>query len=76
MGRRRRRLLRVVRRTLPKIFTCPKCGSGSVRVTMKSNELAMVACGTCQLSGDYNISTKSEQVDIYNKFVDNFSSGE
>tara|TARA_B100000315_G_C14445741_1_gene526726 strand:+ start:792 stop:923 length:132 start_codon:yes stop_codon:yes gene_type:complete len=43
---------------------------------MKSNELAMVACGTCQLSGDYNISTKSEQVDIYNKFVDNFSSGE
>ena len=74
LGRRRRRVIRVVKRTLPKVFTCPRCGVISVRVSMKESS-ALVACGSCGLREDYMISGKKEPIDIYNDFVDRFVAG-
>lgn len=74
MGRRRRRkTIKIVKRTLPKIFTCPRCGGRSVKVTLKQAEgKAHVACSLCGLSAELPASPSSQPVDIYCKFSDLF----
>lgn len=75
MGRRRRRVIRVVKRTLPKVFSCPRCGMISIKVKVKSGGLATIACGSCGLNLQYNLTSKKEPIDIYNEFVDNYLAG-
>ncbi|MCS7116816.1 MAG: hypothetical protein NZ896_05020 [Nitrososphaerales archaeon] len=75
MGRRRRRVIRVVKRTLPKVFSCPRCGMVSIKVKVKNKGLATIACGSCGLSVEYTLSSKKEPIDVYNEFVDNYLSG-
>ena len=76
MGRRKRRRKIIVRkRTLPKVFTCPRCGLRSVVVkitTGPSGRVAHVVCGRCGLSEDVPISPIQKEVDAYCKFVDDY----
>jgi transcription elongation factor Elf1 len=74
MGRRRRKVYKPVRKTLPKIFNCPRCGSPSVRV-LKKEEGYHVTCGSCNLSYDTNPTRRREVIDIFNEFVDAFYKG-
>jgi transcription elongation factor Elf1 len=57
MGRRRRRVIRRVKRTLPKFFKCPRCGMDSVMTVRKredeSEHYFVVACGNCGLRSEY-----------------------
>ena len=73
MGRRKRRANRIIKRTLPKVFTCPRCGMGSVRVNVEDEETT-VTCGSCNLNNSYS-KLKKEHVDIYNQFVDDYMQG-
>jgi transcription elongation factor Elf1 len=76
MGRRRRKVVRVVKRTIPKIFSCPSCGEESVRVELqRGNKLAVVQCSECGLKGEFDVSPADQIVDIYCKFTDKFYSG-
>ena len=74
MGRRRRRkVVKIVKRTLPKIFICPRCGARSVKVTMLQAEgKAQVACSLCGLSAELPITPTSQPVDVYCRFSDLF----
>ena len=84
MGRRKRRkLIRPVRKTLPKIFTCPNCGAVSVRVIEKEHTISdnkiyeyKVICGNCKKELLEKHEKKIETIDIYNKFVDRVMKGE
>lgn len=81
MGRRKRRELKVVRKTIPEIFQCPKCGvkAVSVEVTKEKREgypLAVVKCGNCGLTYTVVMKPLMKKVDAYNKFVDAFYGGE
>ena len=73
LGKRRRRVFRVFKRTLPKIYSCPRCGVVSVRVSIKEST-ALVACGSCSLKQEYPMIGKKESIDIYNEFIDRFMS--
>jgi transcription elongation factor Elf1 len=76
MGRRRRKVVRVVKRRLPKIFTCPNCGEDAVRVELhRSSRRAVVQCSACHLAGEFEVSPANQIVDIYCKFNDDFHSG-
>ena len=79
MGRRKRRRKIIVRkRTLPKVFLCPSCGTQSVMVrisTGPSGRVAHVVCGRCGLSADVPVRPIDKEVDAYCKFVDMFYSG-
>src|SRR2546425_11125961 len=54
MGRRRRRVVRIVKKKLPTVFTCPRCGEEAVRVTIvKQTGHATVLCALCQLKDEF-----------------------
>lgn len=80
LGRRRRKVLRVVRRTLPKVFACPRCGMVTIRITSHEDEASqdivyLVACGNsaCGLRRELRYPVKRAEVDVYNTFVDDFA---
>ncbi|MEM3437222.1 MAG: hypothetical protein QXP55_01630 [Nitrososphaerales archaeon] len=75
MGRRRRRTIKIIKKTLPKVYACPKCGVVSIRVFFKEENLVKIVCGNCGLKYDYVIETKKHPIDVYNEFVDKFVSG-
>lgn len=79
MGRRRRRVLKVVKKTLPKVFACPRCGMTTVRITSRQDEASQdviyfIACGnpSCLLRREMRYTTKKAEIDVYNTFVDDF----
>lgn len=77
MGRRksRRRIKLRPRRTLPKLFQCPRCGSVGVSViTDKNSRLAQVRCVTCGLSAEFEYREFYQPVDYYAKFLDVYES--
>lgn len=80
MGRRRRKVLRVNKRSLPKVFSCPRCGVVAVRITSHQDELSqdfvtVVACGNanCKLRHEFRFLTQKPDIDVYNTFVDDFA---
>ena len=76
MGRRRRKNIRIIRRSLPKVFSCPQCGMFSIRVLIDPETESKVVCGSCKLTWNKeNATKKPEAIDIYNKFVDEFVLG-
>lgn len=85
MGRRRKKTLRVVHRTLPKVFACPRCGLISIRITSDIDEGAegsqdyifRVTCGNpnCPLHAgrEMRYPYKRADIDVYNTFVDDYA---
>lgn len=74
VGRRRRRVVHVVKKTLPKVFTCPNCGMVAVRLQPK-DETTIISCGSCGISQEISNRGK-EPIDIYNEFIDRFNLGQ
>jgi transcription elongation factor Elf1 len=75
MGRRRRKVVHVVKRKIPKIFSCPSCGEESVRVDLShGSRHAVVKCSACGLKDEFEVSPVDQIVDIYCKFTDSFYS--
>ncbi len=89
MGRRRKKTLRVVRRTLPKVFACPRCGMITIRITSHEDETSqdvvyVIACGNLACGDqvgpefkrtrrEYRFPTERADIDVYNTFVDDFA---
>ena len=76
MGRKRRKVIKVFKKTLPKILACPVCGNISLIVDRVSDESVKIKCGTCKLSYEYSASKHKENIDIYNEFVDKINRDE
>jgi transcription elongation factor Elf1 len=71
--------LRVTKRSLPKVFSCPRCGVVAVRITSHQDEtsqdyITVVACGNsnCRLRREFRFATERPEIDVYNTFVDEF----
>jgi len=75
MGRRRRKVVKLPKKKLPKTFLCPKCGEEAVRVIMEKAAPAIVMCGKCGLKAEISVSPQDQLVDLYCKFTDKFYSG-
>ncbi|MBS7658749.1 MAG: hypothetical protein QW476_02660 [Candidatus Bathyarchaeia archaeon] len=73
MGRRKRRVVKIVKKKLPNVFECPKCGEISVKISLsKSSGTATIQCGSCGLKETIEILSNFEAIDAYCKFVDTF----
>ena len=73
MGRRRKQVVKIVRRTLPELYLCPRCGKNTVKASInKSTSMATVICSSCSLRSSFAAKTNMVSVDAYCIFVDHF----
>jgi len=72
LGRRKRRkIIRRVKKKIPTVFICPKCGRYSVSVNFREEDV-MVSCGICGLNFLFPYNPALQPVDYYGKFVDKY----
>jgi transcription elongation factor Elf1 len=73
MGRRRRKVVHIPKKRLPKLFSCPKCGKETVRVEIdRDQKRALVACGSCGVKEEFAIKPVQGEIDVYCMFTDKF----
>lgn len=71
MGRRRRKVVRMPKKRLPKFFSCPKCGKKTVTVEVfRDRGQAIVSCGGCGASEEFSVRLAHSEVDVYCMFTD------
>jgi len=73
LGRRRRKVVKIVKRKLPDFYLCPRCGKNTVKATIskKGGQIAVV-CGNCGLKNTFDAKPQMEEVDAYCLFVDSY----
>ncbi len=71
MGRRRRKVVHIPKKHLPKFFSCPRCGKETVSIKINRDEASAIAiCSNCGLKEGFPIKQAQGEVDVYCMFTD------
>jgi transcription elongation factor Elf1 len=72
MGRRRKKVVHIPKKRLPKFFSCPRCGKETVRVEIFREEggRAVARCSSCGLQEEFLVKPAQGEVDVYCMLTD------
>jgi transcription elongation factor Elf1 len=72
MGRRRKKVVHIPKKKLPKFFSCPRCGKETVRVEIFREEggRAVAQCSSCGLKEEFTVKSAQGEVDVYCMLTD------
>ena len=71
MGRRRKKVVHIPKKHLPKFFSCPMCGKETVRVEIfREENRAVAGCSSCGLQGEFQVKPAQVEVDVYCMLTD------
>jgi transcription elongation factor Elf1 len=72
MGRRRKKVVHIPKKRLPKFFSCPRCGKETVRVEIFRDEggRAVAQCSSCGLKEEFIVKSAQGEVDVYCMLTD------
>jgi len=72
MGRRRKKVVHIPKKRLPKFFSCPRCGKETVRVEIFRDEggRAVAQCRSCGLKEEFAVKSAQGEVDVYCMLTD------
>jgi transcription elongation factor Elf1 len=71
MGRRRKKVVRIPKKRLPKFFSCPRCGKETVKVEIFREEgRAVAGCSSCGLQEEFQVKPAQGEVDVYCMLTD------
>jgi transcription elongation factor Elf1 len=73
MGRKRQRVVKIIKRKLPSQYLCPNCGKNTISIILRKDEnLGRIICASCNLKSQFPVPSNIEPVDAYCLFVDNY----
>jgi transcription elongation factor Elf1 len=72
LGRRRKKVVHIPKKHLPKFYSCPKCGKETVKVDISREEggHAFVQCSSCGLKEEFQVKPAQGEVDVYCMLTD------
>jgi len=72
LGRRRKKVVHIPKKHLPKFFSCPKCGKETVRVELFREEggRSIARCSSCGLQEEFYVKPAQGEVDVYCMLTD------
>ncbi len=72
MGRRRKKVVHIPKKHLPKFFSCPRCGKETVRVEIfrEDGGRSVAQCSSCGLKEEFQIKPAQGEVDVYCMLTD------
>jgi len=72
MGRRRKKVVHIPKKHLPKFFSCPRCGKETVRVEIFREDAghAVAQCSSCGLKEEFQVKPAQGEVDVYCMLTD------
>jgi len=72
LGRRRKKVVHIPKKRLPKFFSCPKCGKETVKVEISREDggHAVAQCSSCGLKEEFPVKPAQGEVDVYCMLTD------
>lgn len=72
MGRRRKKVVHIPKKRLPKFFSCPRCGKETVKVELfrEDGGRAVAQCSSCGLKEEFQVKPAQREVDVYCMLTD------
>ncbi|HKM59648.1 MAG TPA: hypothetical protein VJY36_02120 [Candidatus Bathyarchaeia archaeon] len=72
MGRRRKKVVHIPKKHLPKFFSCPRCGKETIKVEISREDggNAIAQCSSCGLKEEFPIKQAQGEVDVYCMLTD------
>jgi len=72
LGRRRKKVVHIPKKHLPKFFSCPRCGKETIKVEISREDggNAIAQCSSCGLKEEFPIKQAQGEVDVYCMLTD------
>ena len=73
MGRKRQKVVKIIKQKLPDQYLSPNCGMNTVTIILKKDEgIGRIICASCGLKDQFPVPENTAPVDAYCIFVDSF----